>query len=614
MITIDFETEAIEARPDYPPKPVGVAVDWPGHLSRYYGWGHPTGNNCTHYEALAVLERAWYSREQLLFHNAKFDLDVAETHMGLKLPVWQRVHDTLFQLFLCYPHMQSLSLKPAAQAILGIEPEEAHQVRDYLIRAGLVKKNSVKWGAQISKAPGHLVGMYALGDVERTRKLHDYLLPIVQERRMEEAYDRERQLIRPLLENERAGIRVNLRRMEKDYAICQAAMESADSWLRRRLKCKGLNVDADRELADALDKEKIINEWVITETGQRSVAQYNLKIKQFSDSRVYRILVYRNKLRTAMSVFMYPWVNQATVSKGYIHTSWNQVRQPGDYNLGTVGARTGRLSSSPNFQNIPKSYDSLSDYVHPDFVKLPPLPAMRQYLQPDLGRLILHRDYNQQELRLLAHYEDDLLLEAYRTNPRVDMHQYVANAIQAATQQSVSRSKAKTMNFSLLYGGGARLLSERLNCTLEEARSIRQAQLEALPGLDRLLQDIRAKAHTPDGIRTWGGRVYQVEEPRVVNGEYREFYYKLINYLIQGSAADVTKQAILNYHKLCEHGRMLVSVHDEINVSCHPDYKFSEMQLLRTSMESVPVDCPMLTDGKTGPNWGKLRGYRDPKI
>ena len=115
VITIDFETAGIEARPKYPPVPVGFSIMDPNSKkAKYYAWGHPCENNCTFEEAQAILLEAWNGPSNLLFHNAKFDVDVAQTHMGCGPIPWHRVHDTLFLLFLRDPHAMTLSLKPAS--------------------------------------------------------------------------------------------------------------------------------------------------------------------------------------------------------------------------------------------------------------------------------------------------------------------------------------------------------------------------------------------------------------------------------------------------------------------------------------------------------------------
>ena len=115
-VTIDFETEAIEPRTDYPPKPVGVAIKYPGQPARYFAFGHTTLNNAKPEEARHELAHAWAYPGGLLFHNAKFDVDVAETHMGMPRLPWTSYHDTMFLLFLENPHAPSFGLWPAPSA------------------------------------------------------------------------------------------------------------------------------------------------------------------------------------------------------------------------------------------------------------------------------------------------------------------------------------------------------------------------------------------------------------------------------------------------------------------------------------------------------------------
>ncbi len=110
---VDFETHAIQGRPDYPPAPVGMAIKKWGRKGKYYAWGYPTGNNCTRDQAVAALRAVW--QDDLLFHHAKFDADVAEVHFGFDLPVWNKIHDTTFLLFLDDPHAKAVGLKPAAE-------------------------------------------------------------------------------------------------------------------------------------------------------------------------------------------------------------------------------------------------------------------------------------------------------------------------------------------------------------------------------------------------------------------------------------------------------------------------------------------------------------------
>ena len=120
-IVLDFESEAIARRPEYPPRPTSLAVLRPGGKREFYAWGHDSGNNCDKSKAQRVLKDIYCSGEPLLFQNSKFDTDVAAVHMGLPVPAWDRIHDTLYLLFLENPHAQSLSLKPSAERLLGMK-------------------------------------------------------------------------------------------------------------------------------------------------------------------------------------------------------------------------------------------------------------------------------------------------------------------------------------------------------------------------------------------------------------------------------------------------------------------------------------------------------------
>ena len=175
LIALDFESEAIDTRPKYPPEPVGLAILPEGGDGEYLAWGHPIENNC-------IRNDAWFRLKELLtepsyefvFHNAPFDCSIIEEKMGLTVP-WERVHDTMLLAFLVDPFGE-LSLKPLAEKLLGEPPTEQEAVRDWLVRHSICRANDKSWGAYISKAPGDLVGTYAIGDVDRTLKLFRHFM------------------------------------------------------------------------------------------------------------------------------------------------------------------------------------------------------------------------------------------------------------------------------------------------------------------------------------------------------------------------------------------------------------------------------------------------------
>jgi DNA polymerase-1 len=244
-------------------------------------------------------------------------------------------------------------------------------------------------------------------------------------------------------------------------------------------------------------------------------------------------------------------------------------------------------------------------------MELPVLPLLRGYFLPDPGALWVHRDYSQQELRILAHFEDGVLAEAYRANPHLDVHDYVRSEIKQLRGIDLDRQQTKILNFGLVYGMGMGKLAEGLGCSVDEARKVKDAQRAAIPGLGRLEMEIRQRGKTGNAIYTWGDRAYYAEEPKMIDGEMRTYEYKLLNYLIQGSAADCTKQALINYEHTREHGRLLCTVHDEINISVPHKHVQSEMKILHEAMLSVQFDVPMLSEGKTGSTWGMLKEYTD---
>jgi DNA polymerase I-like protein with 3'-5' exonuclease and polymerase domains len=165
LVALDFESDAIDTRPNFPPKPAGLAV--------YKAWGHPIENNIEYSHALAKLYAILSSPDnEFVFHNAPFDCSIIEEKMGLTVP-WDRCHDTMLQAFLHNPYGE-LSLKPLAELHLQEAPTERDAVRDWLVAHGVCRANDKSWGAYIAKAPGSLVGAYAIGDVRKTLKLHKF--------------------------------------------------------------------------------------------------------------------------------------------------------------------------------------------------------------------------------------------------------------------------------------------------------------------------------------------------------------------------------------------------------------------------------------------------------
>lgn len=602
MITLDFETEAIEAYPNYPPGPVGVAIKYDALPGIYLSWGHPTENNCEEEAARYILKEVWASDHKLLFHNARFDVAVAIKWLG-RNDLWTdplRIHDTMYLIFLNNPLQASLSLKPSAELLLGWKPEEQEAVRDWLILHGIVPSNKKDWGAHISKAPGDLVGKYAIGDVDRTYALYQHLY----DRNCGEAYDRERLLAPILNRSELEGIEVDVPALERDVPIYQEAFDRATTSIKRLLDQDNeeFNLDSGAQLAEAIRLHGFgvpDDEWPKTPTGKFSTSRDTL-MSVLTHDELAKLLAYRGVLKTLLGTFMKPWLVKALATGGWVHPRWNQVKSD-DY-----GAKTGRLSSSdPNFQNIPTDFD---DVTIPD--GYPMLPHIRQYVLPDEGEVFVSADFHSQEIRMLGHFAGGAIQDIYCNDPAADVHQVAAEIISEETGLALKRKHTKIVAFSILYGAGVKTMAERMGVTMAEAGQIKRAYLNTLTGVKEFMKDVEARAYAKQSVLSWGGR-YLYAPASIIQPDGRVWNkdYVLLNYIIQGSSADQTKQSIINYDRTRKHGRFVATVHDEICISVPRPHLRSEVAILKAAMESGEFCIPMRATVKVGPNWANLKDY-----
>jgi len=653
LITLDTEGLPIGSRPEtYPPRPIGVAVKYGNRPSHYYAFGHKTGNNCSPADARAALGEALaVPGASFLFHNAKFDLEVIAEFFGFPFLLdpanWARFHDTSFLAFLVDPHAHSHGLKNLAERHLNWRADERDVISEYVWenRQAIQKDSGRRVNRKPGKpergnvcasnamefmeyVPGDMAGAYACGDVDRTYALFQTFYGEVTRAGMSEAYDRERQLMPILLENERLGIRVDLDALARDCEMFGKVMAYVEDQLRRRLGAPDLNFDADQDYAHALIRSGVVDENRFARTEKRGdfrVGKDALTPDMFNDPRVASAVGYRNRLKTSLTMFMDKWLDQGMRRSGVVSTGWNQTRG------GEGGTRTGRPSTSGEFNllNIAKSFEDRPDgYEHPEFLGVPKLPLVRSYMLPDEGGVWCHRDFSGQELRVFAHYEAGALRQAYLENPALDPHEWVRDVMQQLVPSLLPpdswskerkeafnkalRTKVKVTNFRSLYGGGVGAIQKSLGLTEQEAKEFKAFHDRALPGR-RLLNDALTKAaKSGQPIRTLGGRLYYVEPSRVINGRLQDYYYKLINYLIQGSAADLTKQALIDWYWHPDRkARFLVTVYDEINISVPGELGsqnvLDQMRLLREVMCAPRLSVPMLSDGKMGLSWGALK-------
>ena len=593
---VDFETEKIGMRPEqYPPRPVGVAMEYDGYRV-YAAWGHPEENNCTQEEAADVL-RTLFADYCCVFHNSIFDIEVAMHWMGCPFP--SAFHDTLYLAFLNDPREPAMSLKPLAEKYLDMPPDEQDQLRDWILGNIPAAKRS-NWGEYICEAPGRLVGRYAVGDIIRTKKLFKFLHPKITHVRMNAAYQRELDLTRTTMRMEQTGIPVAHRRLARDLKTWEARHEKLDKQVRRRLRVgPDVNIRSGAQLADAMEHAGVVDQWVLTPKGKRSVSADNLKIA-CTDQRLVAQLSEIAVLNTYINTYGKKWLAQAKAHDGLMFAAFNQCRHTGqDGYQAHGGTRTGRFSSGG---------------IHGLQLQNPPndnnigLPNLRDYIVAPYLHILLARDYNQQELRILAHYEQGALFKAYEEDPRMDAHEYVRQLIHLLVGIEYPRKYIKIQNFGIVYGRGVKSIAAALDESLEVAKELMQAHRTAFPGIRELMDELTEIGEEGGYIRTWGGRIYYPESPKLIKGRIMNFLYKLLNILIQGSAADATKQAMIQVSAaLGDDMPLIIQVHDELIGYAEKKHAPDVMATFREVMEDLDFDVPLLSDGKAGMTWTRMK-------
>jgi len=617
--TVDFETKRIENRPAYPPEPVGVAIKEPNRSAVYHSWGHPCENNSTKSRARKELLRVW--NKPLLFHNAAFDIEVGVEFLDLPVPkLWD---DTLLLAYLYDPRAASLALKKMADMYLDMPPDEQTRLKEWIIEEHM-KPNKLRkvseWGAYISEAPGKLVGTYAKGDVIRTARLYRHFMPEIIRAGMVRAYDRERRIISIKLDMERAGIRISPR-LKKDHGKYVKAYEGLEQKIKRKLKVgKDFNLNSGPQLADALIKQDKLDVIIKTPTGKVSTKRDILQ-ENCNDKNLIQLLGFHGVLGTYIGTFIEPWIRSFETNAGEIFPSFNTVRSTDEYGRGGVGTRTGRLSSSkPNFQNVPADVESsqhvelllaLQKYLAGYDLRF---IGLRDYIIPRSGRVFIARDYSQQELRILAHYEDGDLLNKYLADPKLDIHEFIRQLVNHQFHILYPRKFVKIVVFAILYGRGRASLAKQLSIDVDDATKLKNSVWEALPGVKWLDSELKDLAKNKKPFYTWGGRRYYAEPDKWINVNGMErrkrFWYKMLNNLIQGSAADATKQGMINVSENVnpEYATILVQVHDELLIEVDKDKVDRQGKLIKDAMEDLDFDVPMLTDAKIGSvSWARLK-------
>ena len=466
----------------------------------------------------------------------------------------------------------------------------------------LLQAAAKEWGvdpkAEMYKLPPKYVGSYAEQDAVATLKLWEALKVQLEEQELWHIWNVETDLIRCMLDMRTNGVRVDLDKAEQNKKLIRSKTKELRSYIEKEA---GMEVDIWASASIQKMFDKLGMEYFTTEKGAPSFTKSFLNDHP---SKVCQALVKLREFDKADSTFIDSILRHE--HNGRIHTELHSTRRDEG---GTV---TGRFSSSnPNLQQIPAR--------DPDIKKM-----IRGLFVPEDDCQWGSFDYSSQEPRLLVHFAAsvpthlrhavvDNIVDEFNTGD-VDLHQMVADLA------GITRKQAKTVNLGIMYGMGVAKLADQLGIPTDEAKSLIQQHRDKVPFV-KGLADLATKQASDNGqIRTLLGRKcrFHLWEPVTfgvgkplphdeAQKEYgkqikRAFTYKALNRLIQGSAADQTKKAMLDCYN--EGLIPMLTVHDELCFNIENDEQIGRIKEIMET--GVPLKVPSKIDVDIKPDWGEV--------
>ena len=401
-------------------------------------------------------------------------------------------------------------------------------------------------------------------------------------------HEMELPLCRVLAEMELAGFRIDgaaLARFGQDLQQRITALEQSIY----DMAGEEFNINSPKQLGVILFDKLQLPHGKKTKTGWSTNAEVLEKLR-YEAPIVDSVLEYRQyaKLRSTYAEGLL----RAVSPDGRVRTSFQM----------TVTA-TGRLSSTePNLQNIPTRTELGSE-------------IRRLFIAED-GNVLVDADYSQIELRLLAHMAgDEAMQQAFRSGE--DFHTVTAAKVFHVPEAEVThqmRSRAKAVNFGIVYGMSAFSLSQDIHVTVAEAKDYMERYFATYPGVRQYMTDVVARAKEQGFVETLYHRRRALPELKSANFVQRSFGERVaLNMPIQGTAADVMKLAMLRVHdRIRREGlqaRLIMQVHDELIVECPEREQQAVETLLRQEMEQVAaLAVPLTAEAHSGKNWREAKG------
>jgi len=476
-----------------------------------------------------------------------------------------------------------------------LEPEQRHNM-DYLAEVYLNYltipiEDLIGKGRQqktMREVPIELVKEYAAEDADITLQLYEKLLPLLKENGVEKLfYEIEMPLVPVLSRMEANGVKIDTENLQQISEEFGREIHKIEEEIYE-LAGTPFNIASPKQLGEILfEKLKIDEKAKKTKTGQYATGEDVLQKLLHKHPIIQKILDYRSftKLKSTYLDALPALVNP---KDGLIHTSYNQA----------VTA-TGRLSSNnPNLQNIPVRTEKGRE-IRRAFV-----PRSHEYT-------LLAADYSQIELRIIAHLSQDPAM-VNDFNLGHDIHAATAAKVFHVPMDLVTkeqRSRAKAVNFGIIYGMSAFGLAERMELSRSEAADIIKKYFEEYAGIKEYMNRSIALARERGYAETILGRRRYLRDINGSNSVVRGFAERnAINAPIQGSSADMIKIAMIGIHQELERlkmqSKMILQVHDELVFDAHLDELDTLKSIVNDKMvNALPLSVPVVVEMNTGTNW-----------
>jgi len=564
---------------------IGIAVATQ-HYKGYFPIAHEGGGNMDRKAVLSWFKDILESPSTKIFHNAMYDVCWIKS-LGFKIN--GDIVCTMIASAITDENRFRYDLNSLSWHYLGYGKNEA-----------ALAEAASEWGidpkSEMYKLPSMHVGSYAERDAEVTFGLWQEMKKEIIHQDLEDIFDLETELFPCLVDMKFKGVRVDVDRAQQMKKQLVGEERDLLTAIERETNVRP-QIWAARSIAEVFDNLKIPYE----RTQKTSAPSFTKNFLQEHEHPVVKMIAKAREINKAHTTFIDSILKYQ--HKGRIHADINQLRSQFG---GTV---TGRFSySNPNLQQIPARNKDLG-------------PKIRSLFIPEEGCKWGCFDYSQQEPRLVVHYASLYKLpsvysvvDAYHNNKDADFHQTVAD------MAKIPRTQAKTINLGLFYGMGKTKLQAELGVTKEKAAELFNTYHGRVPFVKQLMERASNRAQDRGQIRTLLGRLcrFHLWEPNQFGmhkalphedalrehgpGIRRAYTYKSLNKLIQGSAADMTKKAMLELYKegIIPH----IQIHDELDLSIKDDKQANKV--IEIMENAVTLEVPNKVDYEQGDTWGDI--------